>query len=242
MEMLGTDRFQAALRNSLVFSIEGTIGALLLGFAIALYLYYFVKNKPLILTVLSTLLIVPVLAGKVTNAYMWRLLYDPVFGLINHVLRNLGIGTIKFLSNSKLAMQSVIFTDIWQWSGFVALFLYAGLISLPKAFFEEADVIGTSFIQTLRYVVLPNLKGLFLAVFLLKFMISLRSYGLIKVMTGGGPGVSTETVDMYLNWLAVGGRGELSKASAGAIIMLVITIIIFTIIINIYQSERKRGA
>ncbi|MCF8001266.1 MAG: sugar ABC transporter permease [Halanaerobiales bacterium] len=241
INILQTSRFQAALKNSLLFSIEGTIGALILGFAIALYLYYYVRPYPLVLTLLSTLLVVPVLAGKVTNAYMWKLLYNPVLGIINHIIRGLGFGTVEFLSNSKLAMHSIVFTDIWQWSGFIALFLYAGLASLPEEFFEEARVIGASFFQTMRYVIIPNLKGLFLAVFLLKFMISLRSFGLIKIMTGGGPGVTTETVDMYLSWLAVGGRGALSKASAGAIVMLIITIIVFTIIIRLYQGQKEGG-
>ncbi|MFW6380900.1 MAG: carbohydrate ABC transporter permease [Bacillota bacterium] len=242
VNILQTDRYQTALRNSLLFSFEGTFGAVILGFAIALYLYFYLRDRPIILTLLSTLLVLPVLAGKVTNAYIWKLLYDPVLGIINNIIRGIGFGTVEFLSSRSLAMHSIVFTDIWQWAGFVALFLYAGLASLPEEFFEEARVIGASFFQTMRYVILPNLKGLFLAVFLLKFMISLRSFGLIKVMTGGGPGVATETVDMYLNWLAVGGRGELSKASAGAIIMLIITIITFTIIIRFYQRQKKEGA
>lgn len=231
-------RFLSSLQNSIVFSLEGTIGAIILGFAMALFLYYFLRDKPLLLTGLSTLLIIPALTGRISVAYIWRLLYDPVLGLINHVLRGLGFGAIEFLSNSSIAMQSVIFTDVWQWSGFVALFLYAGLVSIPREYFEEAQVIGATFFQRLRYITIPNLKGLLLAVFLLKLMISLRNFDLISVMTGGGPGTTTETVDMYLYWLAVGGRGLLSRASSGAIIMLVITIVSFMIIVNVYQRQK----
>jgi len=236
--ILGDNRFLASLRNSIVFSLEGTIGAVLLGLAIALFLYYFLRDKPLLLTGLSTMLLVPALTGRISVAYIWRLLYDPVLGLINHVLELLGFGTVSFLSNNNIAMQSVVFTDVWQWSGFAALFLYAGLVSIPREYFEEAQVIGASFLQRLRYIIIPNIKGLLLAVFLLKFMISLRNFDLISVMTGGGPGTATETVDMYLYWLAVGGRGLLSRASSGAIIMLVITIVSFMIIINLYQKQK----
>lgn len=236
--ILGDNRFQASLRNSIIFSLEGTVGAVVLGFIIALFLYYYLRDKPFLLTGLSTMLIVPALTGRISVAYIWRLLYDPVLGLLNHILGLLGLGTVEFLSNSKIAMQSIVFTDIWQWSGFAALFLYAGLISIPRDFFEEAQVMGASFYQRIRYIVLPNLKGLLLAVFLLKLMISLRNFDLISVMTGGGPGTATETVDMYLYWLAVGGRGLLSRASAGAIIMLVITIVSFMIIINLYQRQK----
>lgn len=236
--IFGDDRFLASLRNSIVFSLEGTIGAVVLGFAIALFLYYFLRDKPLLLTGLSTMLLVPALTGRISVAYIWRLLYDPVLGLINHVLKLMGFGTVEFLSNNNIAMQSIIFTDVWQWSGFSALFLYAGLVSIPRDYFEEAQVMGATFFQRLRYIVIPNLKGLLLAVFLLKFMISLRNFDLISVMTGGGPGTATETVDMYLYWLAVGGRGLLSRASSGAIIMLVITIVSFMLIINLYQRQK----
>jgi len=237
--ILDTDRFQASLRNALVFSLEGTVGALLLGFFIALFLYYHLRNRPIILSILSTLLILPAVTARISVGYMWKLLYDPSLGLINHLLRNIGIGTVPFLSRSDLALQAIIFTDIWQWAGFSALFLYAGLASIPRDFFEEARVMGASSFQIIRYIVIPNLRGLFLAIFLLKFMISLRSFGLIRVMTGGGPGVATETADMYLYWLAVGGKGKISQASAGAMIMLVITIFAFLIIINIYQRFRN---
>lgn len=237
-KLIATDRFLASLKNSIVFSLEGTIGAILLGFAIALFLYYFLRDKPFLLTGLSTMLILPALAGRISVAYIWKLLYNPVIGLLNHLLRGLGFGTVEFLSSSNLALQSIIFTDIWQWAGFVSLFLYAGLVSIPREYFEEAQVIGASFLQRILYIIIPNLKGLFIAVFLLKLMISLRSFDLINVMTSGGPGMATETVDMYLYWLAVAGRGLLSRASAGAIIMLVITIVSFMIIINIYQRQK----
>lgn len=237
-EILNTNRFQVSLWNSLVFSLEGTIGSLVLGFIIALFLYYYLRNRPLVLTILSTMLILPAVTARISVAYMWRLLYDPALGLLNHLLRSLGLGTVAFLTRSDLALQSVIFTDIWQWSGFAALFLYAGLASLPRDFFEEARVMGASTLQIITYIIIPNLRGLFLAVFLLKFMISLRSFGLIRVMTGGGPGIATETADMYLYWLSVGGRGALSSASAGAMILLVATIGSFMLIINVYQRYR----
>lgn len=236
--ILRDGRFLRALRNSLTFSFFGTLGALLLGFVFSLILYFYFRERKIILTLLSTLLILPALTGQITVAYMWDLLYHPTLGLFNHVIRSLGFGTVGFLSSRSLAMPSIVFTHVWQWSGFVALFLYAGLSSLPVDFFEEAKVMGASFTQTLRFIIVPNLKGLFLAVMLLKFMLSLRSFELIRVMTGGGPGIATETADMYLYWLAVEGRGLLSRASAGAIIMLVITIAIFLVIINIYQKQK----
>ena len=239
--ILRDGRFQVALRNSFTFSFFGTMGALGLGFLFALILYFYFRDKKIILTILSTLLILPALTGQITVAYMWDLLYHPVLGLFSHISRSLGFGTIEFLSSRRLAMPSVIVTHVWQWSGFIALFLYAGLASLPEDFFEEAKVMGATFTQTLRYIVLPNLKGLFLAGMLLKFMLSLRSFELIRVMTGGGPGIATETADMYLYWLAVEGRGLLSRASAGAIIMLVFTIAIFLVIVNFYQKQRTEG-
>jgi len=142
----------------------------------------------------------PMLLPPVVAAIVWRLIYNPQFGVLNSTLKLFGVATEKltWTSGEGSAMASVIFVDIWEWTPFMFLLLSAGLQSIPVEPCEAARMDGASSFKVLKDIILPLLKPtLFLAI-LLRAMDLLRIFDQIWILTQGGPGLATETVSLYI--------------------------------------------
>jgi multiple sugar transport system permease protein len=149
---------------------------------------------------IRTGLLAPMLLPPVVAAVIWRLIYNPEFGVLNGMLRQLGFNTasLTWTSGRSSAMLSVILVDVWEWTPFLFLLLTAGLQAIPAEPLEAARVDGAGYWQTLRDVVLPLLKPVILLALLLRSMDLLRIFDQIFLLTQGGPGSATETVSLYI--------------------------------------------
>ena len=174
--------------------------------------------------------IIPALLPRVGAAYMWRLMYSSSIGIINYFLSFLRIGPIGFLENPSYALYSVAAIDIWQWSFLIAALTIILLQDIPKEIVEAGSLDGAKRWQLYRFIIFPVIIPPFLSIFFIKMMESLRSFDFIFVLTAGGPGIATETLDMYAYWQGIGSAGRVSYASSMSIVMLVITIILITIV------------
>jgi multiple sugar transport system permease protein len=128
------------------------------------------------------------------------LIYNPEFGVLNGMLRQLGFNAanLTWTSGRPTAMLSVILVDVWEWTPFLFLLLTAGLQAIPTEPLEAARVDGAGYGQTLRDVILPLLKPVILLALLLRSMDLLRIFDQIFLLTQGGPGSATETVSLYI--------------------------------------------
>jgi multiple sugar transport system permease protein len=174
--------------------------------------------------------IIPALLPRVGAAYMWRLMYSSSIGIINYFLSFLRIGPIGFLENPSYALYSVAAIDIWQWSFLIAALTIILLQDIPKEIVEAGSLDGAKRWQLYRFIIFPVIIPPFLSIFFIKMMESLRSFDFIFVLTAGGPGIATETLDMYAYWQGIGSAGRVSYASSMSIVMLVITIVLITIV------------
>jgi multiple sugar transport system permease protein len=174
--------------------------------------------------------IIPALLPRVGAAYMWRLMYSSSIGIINYFLSFLRIGPIGFLENPSYALYSVAVIDIWQWSFLIAALTIILLQDIPKEIVEAGSLDGAKRWQLYRFIIFPVIIPPFLSIFFIKMMESLRSFDFIFVLTAGGPGIATETLDMYAYWQGIGSAGRVSYASSMSIVMLVITIVLITIV------------
>jgi len=181
-------------------------------------------------TICLFIFIIPALLPRVGAAYMWRLMYSSSIGIINYFLSFFGIGPIGFLENPSYALYSVAAIDIWQWSFLIAALTIILLQDIPKEIIEAGSLDGAKRWQLYRFIIFPVIVPPFLSIFFIKMMESLRSFDFIFVLTAGGPGVATETLDMYAYWQGIGSAGRVSYASSMSIVMLVITIILITIV------------
>lgn len=216
------------MQVSLKWEIITVVGTMVLALLIAILLFEMTKGRWR--TFISTLFIVPVLLPRVTAAFVWKFMFNPLLGVINYPIRKIYGAPIEFLSKIETALFAVAAVDIWQWSLFFSVILLKLLETLPPAPFEAAKLDNARTWEIYAFVAIPMLSAPIISLTFVKMVESLRSFDLIYVMTRGGPGIVTETLDMYAFSQGFVESGRISYASAMAVLMLIITIIAFTVI------------
>lgn len=180
-------------------------------------------------TWLVTMIVLPMTIPKVVASLVWNVMYNPVVGIIDYILGLFGVPPVNWLADPGLALFSVAFVDIWQWTPFIILIILAGLGTLPAEPFEAARVEGASALQTLSRITLPLLKPFITIAVIFRSLDAMRTFDYIYTMTRGGPGLATETVDLFAYNIGIAEGGNISIATAASIILLVITIIVTTL-------------
>jgi multiple sugar transport system permease protein len=177
-----------AVNNTVYFTVTSVTCKLIVGMAIALLLNSRIPFR----NVLTGIMLLPWIVPEVVTAMAWRSIYDPLFGGLNPILRMLGIigekETIAFLANPKLAMPSVIAVNIWKGIPFFTMLLLAGLKAIDREQYEAAQVDGADVVQRFRHITLPSLKYTIAVTLLLSTISTFNSFGIVYLMTGGGPG------------------------------------------------------
>jgi multiple sugar transport system permease protein len=190
---------------------------LILGLALALFF-----TQPLRLRGLwRSLMIMPMMLTPVVVGVIWRLMYDPNFGVIALLLRSIGLAPIEWLSHGNWAFIAVVLVDVWNWTPFMFLIILAGLESLPVEPFESAQMDGASRLQILRYLTLPLLTPTLLVALLVRSMDAMRIFDHIYIMTMGGPGSATEVASLYLYKTAFK-FSDFGYAAAGLFVLLIL--------------------
>ena len=187
---LKNDEFTSSIVTTWVFTIGVVSIEFLLGLLIALGLNNLGKGKNLIFTII----IIPMMITPVAVGLIWRLILHPQLGIFNYILSKFGVEKIAWLGDSKLALPTVMFVDIWQNIPYMVLVLMAGLVTLPKEPFEAAAIDGSSRIQSFFRLTVPMMMPTFSVVLLLRAIMSFKTYDLIYVMTRGGPGTVTQVI------------------------------------------------
>jgi len=224
--------FHTSFRVTMVYVFGVVLLEFVLGFGIALLL-----NRPLRQAgLIRTILILPTMMTPVVVGLIWRFMYNPELGMANYLLSFLGLGPFNWLGNRHLAMYAVMFADIWQWTPFMALVMLAGLQALPDEPFEAASIDGASGLQMVRYITLPLLRPTMLVAVLIRLMDAFKSFDLIFVLTGGGPGMTTEVLSFHI--YRTGFKFfHMGYAAAMSYVMLVIVVLVSQILIRFLARE-----
>ena len=206
---------------------------LVTGFVIALMLNkYEFKLKPLLVGILIVpLAMTPTIAGQ-----MWKLMFNAEYGLINYVLTALFDAKVTWLS-SDMAFWSILIVDIWQFTPFVTLILYAGLRSLPTEPLEAAMIDGASPMRTIFHITIPMMKKLIFLALLLRAVDALKLFDTAFVLTQGGPGNATEFLSLHVYRLVNAQNGLLGRGAAVAVVLLVVVTAVSRLLIRLQQRE-----
>lgn len=194
-ELIGTDgKFYTALWHTAFFVAVVVPIEFVGGLAIALWINREFRGRRLILT----LIMIPTLTAPVVVAMIWYLLLLPSFGLLTQQLNVLGLflGTGVF-SGPATAFVALMFIDIWEWTPFVMLIMLAGLTAMPKEPIEAATLDGASRSQILWHIQLPLLRPLIIIALMLRAIDASKIFDTVYVLTGGGPGDSTEMITTF---------------------------------------------
>ncbi len=219
-QVLRSERFHAALGRQLMFT--GIILAIEipLGIAIALTMPRDGPWVPVCLVLMSLPLLIP---WNVVGS-MWNIFALPDIGLLGRAINGLGID-YDMTQQPFAAWFTLILMDVWHWTSLVVLLAYAGLISIPDAYYQAAKIDGAKAWAVFRHIQLPKMKQVLTIAILLRFIDSFMIYTEPFVLTGGGPGNSTTFLSIDLVKIALG-QFDLGPAGAMSLIYFVITLMV----------------
>lgn len=236
-DLVRDPNFLNSLRVTIIYTVEAVFIQFWAGLGIAMLFRRRIFAKGLFrVCILVPMVITPVVVGLI-----WRFLLYPHAGVLTYYVQQLsnllGVSSPQFFADPRLALQTLIWIDIWEWTPFMFLILHAGLSSLPAEPFEAAMMDGASKGHIFRTVTLPLLKQSIMIALLIRTMDAFRTFDTIFVLTEGGPGNSTETMNIFLTHLGFK-FFYTSKASAMSLIMLVMIIAMSLAFIKILRKEK----
>lgn len=192
--LLSDPGLNATLVNTAIFVVVGVAVELVLGLGLALLVSNMTRGKG----VIRTIMIIPILVPPVAIGSMFKLMFNYDFGLFNQLLAFVGVSPVSWLGSTSLALWSVILVDIWHWVPFVFLILFAAVEGLPREVLEAGRVDGATRWQLLWRVTLPLLMPAITVALLFRAVLAFKAFDEVFLLTGGGPGTSSEILSLHL--------------------------------------------
>ncbi|MEY3961535.1 MAG: carbohydrate ABC transporter permease [Paracoccaceae bacterium] len=236
-DMITSSRLHEALGRQILFS------AIILAIEVPLGIYIALNmpKKGFWASVCLVLMALPLLIPFNVVGTIWQIFGRVDIGLLGHYLAELGID-YNYTNDPLDAWITVIVMDVWHWTSLVALLCYAGLQSIPNAYYQAAKVDQASRWAVFRFIELPKMAGVLLIAVLLRFMDSFMIYTEPFVVTGGGPGNSTTFLSIDLVKMAIG-QFDLGPAAAFSImyflVILLVSWVFYTVMTNLDKEEGK---
>ncbi|WBB81666.1 sugar ABC transporter permease [Micromonospora sp. WMMD882] len=183
-----------------------------------------------------TFFMFPMIATPAAVALVWKMMFDPTIGVLNYLVQSVGGPTLLWISDANLVIPALAIVDTWMWTPLVMLIVLSGLAALPQEPFEAAKVDGAGEIRTFLSVTLPLLRPVILVAALFRLIDAIKTFDIIKVITDGGPGHASETLNLYafkqgLSYLHFG---------YGSMLLVWLTLLVFGVAI-VFTRLRARS-
>ena len=233
-QILHSERFHASLLRQLPFTGIILLLEIPLGVAIALAMP---KKGPWV-SVCLVLMALPLLIPWNVVGAMWNIFALPDIGLLGRMINGMGFD-YNFTQQPLAAWFTTILMDVWHWTSLVVLLAYAGLCSIPDAYYQAARIDGASSWSVFRYIQLPKMKRVLTIAVLLRFMDSFMIYTEPFVLTGGGPGNATTFLSIDLVKIALG-QFDLGPAAAMSLIYFLIILVLSWIFYTLMMRNEEQ--
>jgi multiple sugar transport system permease protein len=233
-ELPADQLFRDGLANTALFAVLAVSAELLLGFFLALLTSRVVRGR----LFYRTAFLLPILIPGIVIGAIWKLAYNPDFGVLNQLLGLAGVPGRDWLGEKTLAFASVVAVDVWHWTPFVFLLLLAALESLPQDVYEAARIDGANAWQELRHVTLPLMWPAIAVTAVFRLIVSFKVFDEVYLLTGGGPGTATEVVSftIYRRFFTEDRIGY-----GAAISVVVLFLLTLVIILSVAALRRRRN-
>ncbi len=235
-DLLADPQFWNATKNSAVMVGTAVAIQVVLGTALAMFFNLGLKGA----WIVRGILVLPMLITPIVVGVMWRALLNPDWGLVNWAISSLGFEPPNWLGSIEMAMKTLVLVDVWQWTPFVFIIVFARLQALPQDIFEAARIDGAGPLTTFRYVTLPLLMPAIVFAGIFRAVDAFRSFDLIYGLSYGGPARTTTTLSFFAfqNGFQFQNYGY---AAAVSYMMLLILIIGTTILLRYVQLRPGQG-
>ena len=236
-DLLGDPQFWNAAKNSVVMVTVSVTIEIVLGTALAMFFDLQLKGSAIV----RGILVLPMLITPIVVGVMWRALLNSDWGLINWMIVSLGFEPPNWLGSIEMAMKTLILVDVWQWTPFVFIIVFARLQALPHELFEAAKMDGAGYFGTFQYIILPLLMPAILIAAVFRAVDAFRSFDLIYGLSYGGPARSTTTLSFFSfqNGFQFQNYGY---AAAIAYMMLLILVVATSIILRYVKLRNESAA
>lgn len=226
IELFTDDRVMNGLKVMVYFSGLSLSLEVVLGLLIALYFNREFKGSE----IAQAIYILPFAATPVAVSLIWRIMLNPDIGVINYLLRSIGLPGSLWVSSEKMVIPALVMVDVWKWTPMITLIVLAGLKSLPHDPYEAARIDGAGALQIFWYITLPLIRPVLIAALMLRSLDNLKEFDMIYTITQGGPGHASET--LYLYSYKVG--FNFFKAGYGSALMVVVflLVLVFNVVMN----------
>ena len=238
-EALTDYQFWHSLLVTAVFSAGSVTISLILGFGLALLFNLDLPG----FTLIRTLILIPMLLTPIAVGILWRVMFLPDVGILNYILTGLGFSALEWTGSTNGALASVLLVDVWEWTPFMFLILFAGVRALPRSPFEAAKIDGANFLQTLTRITIPLLKPVIFIAVLLRGIDAVRTYDQIFILTRGGPRLTTDLISIYVQrvnfkFFQIGYGAAVSWLLVIMILVIVLLFIRFTGMTRQFDGEK----
>jgi glucose/mannose transport system permease protein len=235
VEVLHDSTFWISFENNLLLILLFVPSSILIGLFLAILLDNRVRGE----SVFRTIYLLPFSLSFVITASLWAWMYDPSVGVINTLLRRVGLGFLEsgWVTNSNISMYCVVLALVWQFSGYTMMIFLAGIRSIPESQVMAAEVDGARGFGLYRRIIIPQLKSSTLATFVVLMVFALKAFDFIYVLTGGGPGYSTFVLPLEM-FRDTFGMDLFAKGAAIATILFAVVMIV--VVPYLYTSSRRR--
>ncbi|MDC3412100.1 sugar ABC transporter permease [Aquibacillus sp. 3ASR75-11] len=229
---LQDEKFWVSAKNSFLLAFYSTL-SLAIYLAISLILASKIKGADL----LRKIYLIPMLLSSVAIAQLWIKVYNPANGILNSLLRGIGVENPPvWLGDTNIVLYAIFIPILWQYAGFYILIYYAALKNIPDSLIEAAKIDGASALQIAYKIKLPLIIGVVKVTIVLAIVGSLKYFDLIYVMTGGGPSGASEVMASYMYKKAFTSY-DFGYGSAIGFLLLIITLIVTVFIRKLTATD-----
>ena len=230
-EALSDRRFWNGLRNTFYFTLLAVPLQLLFGLGIALLFNREFPGKGIV----RTIILLPMVATPVAIALIWALMFNPSLGVLNYFLESVGLPRSLWVANASLVIPSLVLVDVWEWTPFIALILLAALQGVPLEYYEAARIDGANAWQGFWYITLPGIRAAIVVAVILRSIDALKTFDIIYVITQGGPGTASETLNVFA--FKTGFEFFRAGYAATLLIFLLFVVLGVSIVLNLIRSR-----
>jgi multiple sugar transport system permease protein len=235
---LGNPLLYEALKQTALYAAIALPVEILGGLGIALLVHRSVHSN-IVRAAIYIAAMIPIVIPQIAVGVVFRLVFAPDYGILNVLLGQTGPTQPLWLSSPPLAMIATASVDIWQWTPFVYLVMFAGFQTVPSESVEAAQVDGAGTWTQFRHIELPYLRPLLLLVLFFRIADVIRVFDHVYVLTGGGPGTTTQFLSLYIYRIAFK-FSDLGQASALAVVVMAAMTIFYTIVSRFLPADRAR--
>lgn len=219
--MLGDERFGMAVLRTLYFTGLSVLLPMVLGIAAAVTFHREFLGRGLA----RTLFILPMMATPVAISLVWTMMFHPQLGVLNYLLTSVGLPPSEWVYAPGTVIPTLVLVETWQWTPLVMLIVLGGLASLPQDPYEAADLDGASAWQAFRHVTLPLVWPFILSAAVIRGIDALKAFDTIFVISNGGPGTASETLNILL-YLQAFSFYDMGYASSVVVVFFALILVI----------------